>query len=76
MTYVQSSPPSKAAPTVDPSLASRIVEIADTDGPRAAYSALVQRLQSLQAEGRPIPPHLATLKDRLMAECCALSQGR
>jgi hypothetical protein len=62
--------------TVDPLLAGRIVEIADKDGPRAAYAALSHRLSSLQAEGRQIPPHLKTLKDRLVAECCALSQGR
>jgi hypothetical protein len=70
----QSSP--IAAQTADPALASRIIELADRDGPRAAYAALAQRLTSLQAEGGQIPPHLATLKDRLAAECCALSQGR
>ncbi len=61
---------------VDPYIAGRISEIADQDGPRAAYAALSQRLSSMHAEGRQIPPHLATLKERLAAECCALSQGR
>ena len=70
----QASPITSQA--VDPLLAGRIVEIADKDGPRAAYAALAQRLSSLQSEGRQIPPHLKTLKERLVAECCALSQGR
>jgi hypothetical protein len=74
MTVGQVSP--IASHAVDPLLAGRIVEIADKDGPRAAYAALSQRLSSLQAEGRQIPPHLKTLKERLVAECCALSQGR
>jgi hypothetical protein len=65
-----------AAHAVDPQLAGRIVELADKDGPRAAYTALSLRLTSLQAEGRQIPPHLTSLKERLAAECCALSQGR
>ncbi len=65
-----------ASHAVDPLLAGRIVEIADKDGPRAAYAALSQRLAALHAEGQRIPPHLATLKERLVAECCALSQGR
>ncbi len=64
------------AQTVDPQLAGRIIEIADQDGPRAAYAVLSQRLSSLQTEGRQIPPHLTVLKERLAAECCALSQGR
>jgi hypothetical protein len=70
----QASPIATSA--VDPLLAGLIVEIADRDGPRAAYAALAQRLSSLQAEGSKIPPHLTTLKERLAAECCALSQGR
>ena len=62
--------------SVDPALAGRIIEIADRDGPRAAYAALSQRLTSLQSEGGQIPPNLATLQKRLASECCALSQGR
>ena len=62
--------------SIDPTLAARIVEIADRDGPKAAFTALAQRLEHLKTEGQNLPPHLVTLKDRLALECCALSQGR
>jgi hypothetical protein len=70
----QASPLTKSG--IDPSLAGRILEIADNDCPRTAYTVLTHRLGALQAEGRPIPPHLTVLKERLASECCALSQGR
>jgi hypothetical protein len=57
-------------------LTAEIVEIEERDGPRAAYAALLPRLQALRQEGRDVPQPLAHLEHRLITECCAMSQGR
>ena len=61
---------------IDPALAAKIVDIEDSDGPRAAYVVLSTRLRSIEADGQPVPAELVSLQVRLAAECCALSQGR
>lgn len=64
--------PGRATPT----LAAAIVDIEEREGPRAAYAALQARLTPLRLEGGPVPADLLHLERRLVAECCALSQGR
>jgi hypothetical protein len=63
-------------PVVTPVLTSQIVEIEDRDGPLAAYAALRRRLDPYREEGTTVPPELVRLEQRLVAECCAMSQGR
>jgi hypothetical protein len=58
------------------SVAAHLADIEDQDGPKAAYAALQARLRLFRAEGATVPPELATLEQRLVAECCAMSQGR
>jgi hypothetical protein len=56
--------------------AADIIDIEDSDGPRAAYAALQQRLRLLRSSGANVPPELTRLEHRLLTECCAESQGR
>ncbi len=57
-------------------LTAHISDIEDQDGPKAAYAALQARLRMFRTEGTSVPPELARLEQRLVAECCAMSQGR
>jgi hypothetical protein len=73
MAQTAKAPTAKNRPVT---LTAHIVDIEDQDGPKAAYAALQARLRMFRAEGAAVPPELARLELRLVAECCAMSQGR
>lgn len=53
-----------------------IVELEEQEGPRAAYAALVARMDTLRRQGQEVPQPFTQLERRLFSECCAESQGR